>query len=165
MKVIVYVKVGVLIDDLMLLYDVELLVLIFGLCDLFVWIDVIVVNLVDLKLWFGMQLSGLCVFGWDVVGMVEVVGVDVELFVLGDKVWYVGDIMWFGSYVEYGFVDEWIVSCCLMILGVVDVVVLLLIVIIVWELLFDWLKIVECGGVGQSVLVIGVGGGVGFIFV
>jgi len=34
-----------------------------------------------------------------------------------------------------------------------------------WELLFDRLKIVERGGVGQCMLVIGAGGGVGSILV
>lgn len=78
-------------------------------------------------------------FGWDVVGMVVVVGVDVMLFWFGDEVFYVGSIMWFGVNSEFYVVDEWIVVLKLCMFDFVVVVVLLFIVFIVWEVLFDWL--------------------------
>lgn len=39
--------------------------------------------------------------GWDVIGIVKVVGEEVLLFEVGDEVWYVGDLGCIGSYVEF----------------------------------------------------------------
>lgn len=40
----------------------------------------VVVNLVDIKVCCGVVIDGLCVLGWDVVGIVDVVGSEVILF-------------------------------------------------------------------------------------
>lgn len=45
-------------------------------------------------------MSGWKVLGWDVAGVVKVVGEEVSLFKVGDEVWYVGDFICFGSNVE-----------------------------------------------------------------
>ena len=165
MKAIVYAKAGVPIDDPTSLYDAELPVPTPGPRDLLVRIDAIAVNPVDSKLRLGVQPSGPRVLGWDAAGTVEAVGSDVELFAPGDKVWYAGDITRPGSYAEYGVVDERIASRRPMTLGAADAAALPLTAITAWELLFDRLKIAERGGAGQSVLVIGAGGGVGSILV
>lgn len=165
MKAIVYAKAGVPIDDPTSLYDTELPVPTPGPRDLLVRIDAIAVNPVDSKLRLGVQPSGPRVLGWDAAGTVEAVGADVELFAPGDKVWYAGDITRPGSYAEYGLVDERIASRRPTTLGAADAAALPLTAITAWELLFDRLKIAERGGAGQSVLVIGAGGGVGSILV
>lgn len=87
------------------LCDVLLLLLLF-LCgwDLLVWIEVVLVNLVDVKQWVVIDLVVLemsWVFGWDVVGVVEVIGDEVSLFVFGDEVYFVGDVICLGCNVQY----------------------------------------------------------------
>lgn len=111
MKVVVYIQYGLFVDYLELFIDVDVLKFEVGLQDLLVKVDVIVVNLVDMKVCMGLFIGQLCIFGWDVVGIVEVVGSVVLMFVFGDKVFFVGLIVWFGVYVQYVVVDECIVGC------------------------------------------------------
>lgn len=84
------------VDDFEVLQDLQFFEL--GLlqgCDLLVWVQVILVNLVDIKLW--VLCEGweelFCIFGFDVVGVVDVVGLEVIVFMLGDMVYYVGDVI------------------------------------------------------------------------
>lgn len=165
MKAIVYAKAGLPIDDPDALYETDLPVPAPGPRDLLVKIDALAVNPVDSKLRLGVQPSAPRILGWDAAGTVEAVGSDVELFEPGDKVWYAGDITRPGSYAEYGLVDERIASRRPTTLGAADAAALPLTAITAWELLFDRLNVAERGGAGQSLLVIGAGGGVGSILV
>jgi zinc-binding alcohol dehydrogenase family protein len=165
MKAIVYAQAGLPIDDPNALYDTDMPVPTPGPRDLLVRIDAIAVNPVDSKLRLGVPPSGPRILGWDAAGTVEAVGSDVEQFQPGDKVWYAGDITRPGSYAEYGLVDERIASRRPATLGAADAAALPLTAITAWELLFDRLKVAERGGAGQSLLVIGAGGGVGSILV
>jgi zinc-binding alcohol dehydrogenase family protein len=165
MKAIVYDKAGLPIDDPRALYETELPRPEPQARDLLVRIEAIAVNPVDSKLRLGVQPNGPRVLGWDAVGTVEAVGEAVELFKVGEKVWYAGDITRQGSYAEYGLVDERIAGHCPKSLKTADAAALPLTSITAWELLFDRLRIPEAGGHGQSLLVIGASGGVGSILV
>lgn len=165
MKAIVYDKAGLPIDDPRALYEMDLPRPAPQARDLLVRIEAIAVNPVDSKLRLGVQPTGPRVLGWDAVGTVDAVGEAVELFNVGDKVWYAGDITRQGSYAEYGLVDERIAGHCPKSLKTADAAALPLTSITAWELLFDRLRIPEAGGHGQSLLVIGASGGVGSILV
>ncbi|KUZ59022.1 NADPH:quinone reductase [Burkholderia ubonensis] len=163
MKAIVYARAGLPIDDPQALYEVELPKPEPGPRDLLVRIDAIAVNPVDLKLRQAVQPNEPRVLGWDAAGTVEAVGVSVELFAPGDRVWYAGDITRPGSYAEYGLVDERIASRRPVTLPAAAAAALPLTAITAWELLFDRLNVAEGSGAGQMLLVIGAGGGVGSI--
>lgn len=168
MKVVVY-KILLFVYELGVLFDVELFDLVVIGCDLLVEICVILVNLVDIKVWVSIGLvfgQDWKVLGWDVSGIVCVVGLEVMLFKLGDWVWYVGLIVCFGINSELYLVDECIVGYVLVMFDFVQVVVLLLMIIIVWEMLFDWLGIVFGKQFNfKSLFIIGVFGGVGLIMI
>ncbi|MCC8402715.1 zinc-binding alcohol dehydrogenase family protein [Paraburkholderia sp. MMS20-SJTN17] len=165
MKAIVYAQAGLPIDDPQALYEADVPVPEPGPRDLLVKIKAISVNPVDTKLRGGVQPAGPRILGWDAVGTVEAAGAEVELFKVGDEVWYAGDITRPGSYAEYGLVDERIASRRPATLSAAEAAALPLTAITAWELLFDRLKVPENGGAGQSLLVIGAGGGVGSILV
>lgn len=99
------------------------------------------------------------------MGVVEAVGAEVNMFAVGDEVWYAGDITRPGSYAEYGLVDERLAARRPRSLTASQAAALPLTTITAWELLFDRLGIAEGGGSGQTLLVIGAGGGVGSILV
>ncbi|WP_116140209.1 zinc-binding alcohol dehydrogenase family protein [Trinickia diaoshuihuensis] len=165
MKAVVYAQAGLPIDDPQALYDVELPKPEPGPRDLLVKIEAISVNPVDTKLRLGVQPNGPRVLGWDAVGTVEAVGAEVELFAAGDRVWYAGDITRPGSYAEFGLVDERIAGHRPTSLPAAQAAAIPLTGITAWELLFDRLGIEEGGGNGETLLVIGAGGGVGSMLV
>lgn len=165
MKAIVYDKAGLPIDQEQALYEVDLPRPQPGPRDLLVKIEAISVNPVDSKLRQGVQPPGPRILGWDAAGVVEAVGAEVELFKVGDAVWYAGDITRAGSYAEYGLVDERIAGHRPQSIPAAQAAALPLTGITAWELLFDRLKVDEQGGEGQRLLVIGAGGGVGSILV
>lgn len=165
MKAIVYDKAGLPIDQEQALYEVDLPRPQPGPRDLLVKIEAISVNPVDSKLRQGVQPPGSRILGWDAAGVVEAVGAEVELFKVGDAVWYAGDITRAGSYAEYGLVDERIAGHRPQSIPAAQAAALPLTGITAWELLFDRLKVDEQGGEGQRLLVIGAGGGVGSILV
>jgi zinc-binding alcohol dehydrogenase family protein len=165
MKAVVYDQPGLPIDDPKALYDAELAVPQPGPHDLLVKIQAISVNPVDSKLRLSMPTAAPRVLGWDAVGTVTAVGPEVSLFKVGDEVWYAGDITRQGSYAEYGLVDERIAGHRPRSIPVADAAALPLTGITAWELLFDRLSIPEGGGSGQTLLIIGAGGGVGSILV
>lgn len=104
------------------------------------------------------------VLGWDASGVVEAVGPDVTLFKPGDAVYYAGDITRPGSNAEFQLVDERIVGCKPASLGFAEAAALPLTTITAHEAFFDRLGIDRDGAdKGQSVLIIGAGGGVGSI--
>lgn len=104
------------------------------------------------------------VLGWDASGIVEAVGPDVTLFQPGDAVYYAGDITRSGSNAEFHLVDERIVGAKPKSLGFAEAAALPLTTITAYEAFFDRLGIDRDGAdTGQSVLIIGAGGGVGSI--
>ena len=104
------------------------------------------------------------VLGWDASGIVEAVGPEVTAFKPGDEVYYAGDITRSGSNAEFQLVDERIVGLKPKSLSFAEAAALPLTTITAYEAFFDRLGIDRDGGdKGQSVLIIGAGGGVGSI--
>jgi len=104
------------------------------------------------------------VLGWDASGVVEAVGREVTLFQPGDEVYYAGDITRSGSNAEYQLVDERIVGRKPKSLSFAEAAALPLTTITAYEAFFDRLGIDRNGAdKGQSILIIGAGGGVGSI--
>lgn len=98
--------------------------------------------------------------GYDVFGVVEVIGLDVMLFRSGDYVFYVGVFDCQGVNVEFQLVDECIMGIKLVVLSFEVVVLVFLIGLIVWEMLFDCLQLLVNGDVDQILLMFGGVGGV-----
>ncbi|CAN5277240.1 zinc-binding alcohol dehydrogenase family protein [soil metagenome] len=104
------------------------------------------------------------ILGWDASGVVEAVGPDVTLFKVGDAVYYAGDITRPGSNAEFQLVDERIVGVKPKSLSFAEAAALPLTTITAYEAFFDRLGIDRDGAdKGQSLLIIGAGGGVGSI--
>ncbi len=104
------------------------------------------------------------VLGWDASGVVEAVGPDVTLFQPGDEVYYAGDITRPGSNSEFQLVDERIVGRKPATLSFAEAAALPLTTITAYEAFFDRLGIARDGAdAGQTLLIIGAGGGVGSI--
>lgn len=101
------------------------------------------------------------VLGYDAVGVVVGVGRDVTLFKDGDEVWYAGDPTRPGSNSEYQLVDERVVGPKPTSLSNAQAAAMPLTGLTAWEMLFDRFGIVEGGGAGKTLLVIGGAGGVG----
>lgn len=104
------------------------------------------------------------VIGYDACGVVESVGENVSLFNAGDKVFYAGDLTRSGSNAQYQLVDERIVGKMPTSLSFAEAAALPLTAITAYESFFDRLGIDVAGAnKGESVLIIGAGGGVGSI--
>jgi zinc-binding alcohol dehydrogenase family protein len=104
------------------------------------------------------------VIGYDASGVVEAVGPDVTLFKVGDEVYYAGDITRPGTNQQFHLVDERIVGFKPKSLGFAESAALPLTTITAYEAFFDRLGIDREGAdKGESVLIIGAGGGVGSI--
>jgi zinc-binding alcohol dehydrogenase family protein len=104
------------------------------------------------------------VIGYDASGVVEAVGPDVTLFEVGDAVYYAGDITRSGTNQEFHLVDERIVGHKPTSLSHAEAAALPLTTITAYEAFFDRLGIDRDGAdKGQTVLIIGAGGGVGSI--
>ncbi len=138
--------------------------------DLLVAIKAIAVNPVDTKIRGGKgQPQGATespprIIGWDASAVVEAVGPEVTLFKPGDEVYYAGDITRSGCNAEFQLVDERIVGKKPQSLSHAQAAALPLTSITAYESFFARLKIDRDGGnAGESVLIIGAGGGVGSI--
>ncbi len=104
------------------------------------------------------------VIGYDASGVVEAVGDEVELFKVGDEVFYAGDITRSGSNAEFQLIDERIVGRKPTTLDFAESAALPLTAITAYESFFDRLGIDVAGAnKGESLLIIGAGGGVGSI--
>ncbi|WP_306115528.1 MULTISPECIES: zinc-binding alcohol dehydrogenase family protein [unclassified Roseovarius] len=104
------------------------------------------------------------IIGYDASGVVEAVGPDVTLFMPGDEVYYAGDITRSGTNAEFHLVDERIVGRKPASLSHAEAAALPLTTITAYEAFFDRLGIDRDGAdAGQSILIIGAGGGVGSI--
>jgi zinc-binding alcohol dehydrogenase family protein len=165
MKAIVYTQHGLPIDDPAALREIDLPRPVPGPRDLLVAVKAVSVNPVDTKVRNGVPVTEPRVLGFDAVGTVAATGAGVTLFKEGDEVFYAGSIVRPGSNAEFQLVDERIVGHKPRTLDDGDAAALPLTALTAWELLFDRLKIVEGGNEGESLLVIGAGGGVGSILV
>ena len=104
------------------------------------------------------------IIGYDASGVVKAVGSAVTLFKPGDEVYYAGDITRSGTNAEFHLVDERIVGRRPTSLSHAEAAALPLTTITAYEALFDRLGIDRDGADGgQSILIIGAGGGVGSI--
>jgi len=154
------------IDDPQALLDVELPKPTALGRDLLVAVKAVSINPVDTKVRSPKATveSVPRVLGWDASGIVEAVGPDVTLFNVGDEVYYAGDITRSGSNAEFQLVDERIVGVKPKSLSFAEAAALPLTTITAYEAFFDRLGIDRDGAdQGQSVLIIGAGGGVGSI--
>ncbi len=137
--------------------------------DILVVVKSIAVNPVDVKVRAGRGNEGVTedpprIIGWDASGIVEAVGPDATLFQPGDEVFYAGDITRPGSNAEFQLVDERIVGQKPASLSHAEAAALPLTTITAYEAFFDRLGIDRDGGnKGESILIIGAGGGVGSI--
>lgn len=165
MRAVAYTRPGLPIDDPQALQDIELELPSPGPRDLRVAVRAVAVNPVDTKVRRTAATDSPRVLGFDAVGVVDAVGSEVTLFQPGDEVYYAGAIDRPGSNAEYQLVDERIAGRKPSSLDDAQAAALPLTAITAWELLFDRLRIVEGGGQGQTLLVIGAAGGVGSILV
>lgn len=137
--------------------------------DLLIAVKAVAVNPVDTKVRAGRGNADAVedpprVLGWDASGVVEAVGDKVTLFKSGDEVWYAGDITRPGCNSEFQIVDERIVGRKPTTLSHAEAAALPLTTITAYEAFFDRLGIDRDGAnKGQSILIIGAGGGVGSI--
>jgi zinc-binding alcohol dehydrogenase family protein len=137
--------------------------------DLLVAVKAVAINPVDTKVRGGRGKPGgredpPRVIGWDASGQVEAVGDKVTLFKPGDEVWYAGDITRPGCNSEFQAIDERIVGRKPASLSHAEAAALPLTTITAYEAFFDRLGIDRNGAnKGQSILIIGAGGGVGSI--
>jgi zinc-binding alcohol dehydrogenase family protein len=165
MKAIAFTQHGLPIEDPNALIDMDLPKPTPGPRDLLVEVRAISVNPVDTKIRAGSAATEPKVVGWDAVGVVRETGNEVTLFKAGDEVFYAGSIARPGSYSEFHLVDERIVGHKPKTLDDAHAAALPLTSITAWELLFDRLGLEQGGGEGESLLIIGAGGGVGSILV
>ena len=167
MKAVAYQK-SLPISDPKSLQDVDLPDPVAGARDLLVEVKAISVNPADTKIRSSSQPADgqWGILGWDAVGVVRAVGVEVSLFKPGDRVWYAGAINRPGANAELHVVDERIAALAPRTLSDSQAAALPLTGITAWEMLFDRLG-VERGAAsrGKSLLVIGAAGGVGSILV
>ncbi|VXC27500.1 zinc-binding alcohol dehydrogenase family protein [Massilia sp. 9I] len=165
MKAVVYTQHGLPISDPQSLKDMELPMPLAGPHDLLVEVRAVSVNPVDTKIRRGVAVTEPRVLGWDASGIVRGVGAEVTLFKEGDEVFYAGSLLRPGSNSQFQTVDERIVGRKPATLDFAQSAALPLTAITAWELLFDRLKVLEGGGAGKSLLIIGAAGGVGSILV
>lgn len=134
--------------------------------DLLVQVKGISLNPVDVKLRaLRAPERGPAVLGFDAAGVVVEVGADVTGFVVGDEVFYAGDVTRSGSNAEFHAVDERIVGRKPATLDFTEAAGLPLTSITAWEMLFDSFRLSEGDGAGKSLLIIGGAGGVGSILI
>ncbi|KFF02513.1 zinc-binding alcohol dehydrogenase family protein [Flavobacterium hydatis] len=138
-----------------------------GANDLLVKINAISVNPVDFKIRQNSAVNTVLetpkIIGWDAVGIVEAIGANVNLFKVGDEVYYAGDITKQGSNAEYQIIDERIVGRKPKSLTNTEAAVMPLTGLTAWEILFDRIRINPEKDKGKAVLIIGGAGGVGSI--
>lgn len=134
--------------------------------DILVYVKAIAVNPVDTKVRAPKDKveDTPRVLGYDASGVIEAVGPDVTLFNPGDEVYYAGDITRPGTNQEFHLVDARIVGHKPASLSHAEAAALPLTAITAYEAFFDRLGIDRDGrDAGQSILIIGAGGGVGSI--
>lgn len=133
--------------------------------DVLVRVEAVSVNPVDTKIRKNQHPQGdtPTILGFDVAGVVEEVGNDVNYLKPGDAVYYAGDNSRQGGNSEYHIVDERIVGRMPTTLNYAASAAIPLTGLTAWEALFDraGLKEEENGNEGKTILIIGAAGGVG----
>jgi zinc-binding alcohol dehydrogenase family protein len=159
MRAIVYTD-NLPVSDERAFVDVELPTPAPGPHDLLVEVRAVSINPVDVKQRAKAKppAEGR-VLGYDGAGIVRAVGSAVELFGVGDEVYYAGAIDRPGSNSEYQLVDERIVGLKPANLDFADAAALPLTTVTAWEALFDKLKLHDASR--GTLLVVGASGGVG----
>ncbi|MFB7665399.1 zinc-binding alcohol dehydrogenase family protein [Kitasatospora sp. NPDC056138] len=155
------------IDDAESLLDVELPVPEPGPRDLLVRVEAVAVNPVDHKVRQNADPAGeLKVLGWDAAGTVVAVGAEVELFEVGDEVYYAGALDRPGANSRFHAVDERIVGPKPATLSFAEAAALPLTALTAWEGLFERLGL-RNGGLERTgtLLVTAAAGGVGSMVV
>lgn len=163
MKAIAYQK-SLPVSDAASLVDVELPEPAVTGRDLLVEVRAVSVNPVDTKVRRLMPPANgeYKVLGYDAAGVVKAVGPEVTLFRPGDAVFYAGSISRPGTNSELHVVDERLVGHKPASLDFASAAALPLTSLTAWEMLFDRLQISADRTLqGQSLLIIGAGGGVG----
>lgn len=135
--------------------------------DLLVKISAISVNPVDFKIrQMAAQdtiLDTPKIIGWDAVGRVEAVGDNTSRFIIGDEVYYAGDLTRSGCNAEYQLIDERIVGYKPKSLTIAEAAAIPLTGLTAWESLFDRIKVNPEKDKGKTVLILAGAGGVGSI--
>lgn len=128
--------------------------------DVLVRVQAVSVNPVDIKRRGSLDTSTTpVILGFDAAGIIEAVGPQVRTLVVGDEVWYAGDVSRPGTNAEFHAVDERIVSRKPKSLSFKDSAALPLTTITAWEALFERFGLTaESTG---DLLVLGAAGGVG----
>jgi len=154
------------IDDPKSLLDVELETPTPGPHDLRVRVEAVSVNPVDTKVRAPKPQveDAPRILGYDAAGTVDAVGDAVTGFVVGDTVYYAGDITRPGSNAQFQLVDARIASKKPATLDFAQAAALPLTALTAWELLFERMPYsIDGSGTGKSLLVIAGAGGVGSI--
>lgn len=131
-----------------------------GSLDVLVRIKAISFNPVDTKI---RQLRSASedlsvILGWDASGVVEKVGSDVQNFLIGDEVFYAGELNRPGSYAEYQLIDSRLIAKKPATISFAEAAALPLTSVTAWEALFErGFKFTK----ETKVLIIGGAGGVG----
>ncbi|WP_371154979.1 zinc-binding alcohol dehydrogenase family protein [Jannaschia sp. 2305UL9-9] len=134
--------------------------------DLLVEVRGVSLNPVDVKLRAARAPeNGPDILGFDAAGIVVETGAEVTGYKVGDEVFYAGDVTRAGSNAALQAVDERIVGRKPETLDFAEAAGMPLTAITAWEMLFDAFRLVEGGGEGKSLLVIGGAGGVGSILI
>ncbi|MGW7586604.1 zinc-binding alcohol dehydrogenase family protein [Kitasatospora sp. NPDC054768] len=151
------------VDDPQSLLDVELPVPRPGPRDLLVRVEAVAVNPVDHKVRQNADPGGEPrVLGWDASGTVVAVGPQVELFEVGDEVYYAGALERPGTNSRYHAVDERLVGHKPATLSHAGAAALPLTALTAWEGLFERLGLGTGGPEqGGTLLVTAAAGGVG----
>jgi zinc-binding alcohol dehydrogenase family protein len=120
------------------LVDIELPVPVPGPRDLLVQVEAVAVNPVDYKVRQGNDPGGEPkVLGWDAAGTVVAVGDEVELFAVGDEVFYAGALDRPGANARFHAVDERLVGRKPATLSFAEAAALPLTSLTAWEGLFE----------------------------
>lgn len=131
--------------------------------DLLVRVEAIALNPVDYKIRQNVDPGGETkILGWDAAGTVVAVGTDVELFSVGDEVYYAGALDRPGANSRHHAVDERIVARKPATLSFAEAAALPLTALTAWEGLFERLGL-RTGALEQTgaLLVTAASGGVG----
>lgn len=148
-------------DDALVQEDVELAPL--GPHDLLVEVQAVSVNPVDVKVRANVPTDGLHILGFDAAGTVVATGDEVDLFTVGDEVYYAGALDRAGTNQTLHVVDERIVGHKPGTLSMSEAAALPLTAITAWESLFDHLRL-DASSRGR-LLIIGATGGVGLAMI
>jgi len=153
------------IEDEQSLLDVELPVPTPGPRDLLVRVEAISVNPVDYKIRQNADPDGqIRVLGWDAAGTVVAVGAEVELFAVGDEVYYAGAVDRPGTNAQFHAVDERLVGRKPTTLSFTEAAALPLTALTAWEGLFEHLGLRQRDAEQTgTLLVTAAAGGVGSI--